>query len=58
MPYNPHAMPRASLLPSETYPPIDERIVMPGSGVELIDGRVLMSPGADPPHATRHLTLA
>lgn len=36
---------------------VDERLVMPGSGIEIVQGRVVSVPGADPPHATRHLTL-
>ncbi len=57
MPYNPDAMSRTSA-PRSQLPPIDERLVMPGSRAEILEGRVLMSPGAHPPHATRHLTLA
>lgn len=67
MPYNPHAMvhahdarrTRKQPAAVRALPPIDERLVAPGSGAEILDGRVVMSPpGADPPHAMRHLTLA
>lgn len=56
MPYNHHDVSRHSA--RESLPPIDERLVMPGSGAEILEGRVLIVPGADPPHASRHLTLA
>ncbi|MFO0708783.1 MAG: Uma2 family endonuclease [Sandaracinus sp.] len=42
-----------------SLPAVDERLVAPESGAEILDGRLVMSPpGADPPHAMRHLTLA
>ncbi len=56
MPYNPHAMPRSHA--RRHLPAIDERIVMPESGVEILEGELLMVPGADPPHAERHAALA
>ena len=31
---------------------------MPGSGIEILCGKVLKVPGADPPHATHHARLA
>ena len=59
MPYNPHAMSRSALRRQRPVPAIDERLVAPESGAEILDGRVVMSPPcADPPHAMRHLTLA
>lgn len=59
MPYNPHAMARAIPSVPVPLPAVDDRLVAPGSGAEILDGRLVMSPpGADPPHAMRHLTLA
>lgn len=63
MPYNPDAMARATvratLRTPRPLPAIDERLVAPGSRAEILEGRLVMSPpGADPPHAMRHLTLA
>jgi hypothetical protein len=40
------------------HPDVDERLVMPGSGFELLDGKLLKVPGADPPHATKHAEVA
>lgn len=58
MPYNPHAMPSGRHGPSrEEWPAVDERLVMPGSGIEILDGKVLSVPGADPPHAEHHARL-
>ena len=37
---------------------VDERLVMPSSGIEILEGRVLKVAGADPPHATEHMRLA
>jgi len=39
-------------------PDVDERLVAPGSGYEIIDGRVVMVPPAHPPHATRQSNIA
>jgi hypothetical protein len=36
---------------------VDERLVMPETGFEVVDGEVLYVPPADPPHATRHSKL-
>ena len=71
MPYNHHAMSPTSArsalssaeargrpAEAERFPPIDERLVMPGSAAEILDGRMLMAPGADLPHASRHAQLA
>ena len=44
--------PRASL------PPVDERIVMPESRAEILNGELRWSMPADAPHATKHLDLA
>jgi hypothetical protein len=58
MPYNADAMARADQR-VQSLPAVDERLVAPESGAEILDGRLVMSPpGADPPHAMRHLTLA
>lgn len=66
MPYNAHAMAHeqdsthhARRTSSRSVLAVDDRLVAPESGAEIVDGRVVMSPpGADPPHAMRHLTLA
>ncbi len=59
MPYDAHAMARSALRAHTSLPAVDDRLVAPGSGAELLEGRLVMSPpGADPPHAMRHLTLA
>lgn len=58
MPYHAHGMRRSQRTRSQDLPPVDERAVMPESGVELLEGKALIVPGADPPHATRHLELA
>lgn len=39
---------------TEDLPPIDERLVAPGTRYEIIDGVVTHVPPADPPHAIRH----
>jgi hypothetical protein len=57
MPYNHGAM-SGSARRRRELPPVDERLVMPESGIEILDGRVLIVPGADPPHAEGHLRLA
>ena len=57
MPYTADGMPRT--LRTRELPAVDDRLVAHESGAEILDGRLLMPPpGADPPHATRHLTLA
>jgi hypothetical protein len=35
-------------------PAVDERLVAPESGYEIIDGKVVAVPGADEPHGRRH----
>lgn len=54
MPYNRDGMSKRA----EHTIGVDERLVMPGSGIEILDGKVLSVPGADPPHARRHAELA
>ena len=54
MPYNRDAM---SGRAERVVVGVDERAVMPGSGIELLDGKALTVPGADPPHASRHFDL-
>ncbi len=44
--------------PSPDLPAIDERLVAPGSGYEIIDGMVVPVPPALPPHATRQSKIA
>lgn len=39
--------------PSPELPAVDERLVAPGSGYEIIDGMLVHVPPADPPHAMR-----
>jgi Uma2 family endonuclease len=39
-------------------PDVDERLVAPGSGYEIIDGQVVYVPPADEPHGTSHVSLA
>lgn len=51
-----HAM--APRPPSRELPPIDARLIAPGSGYELYDGELVHVPPADPPHATRHSKLS
>jgi hypothetical protein len=62
MPYNTDAMSRRTRVEPQTalehFPPVDERLVMPGSDAEILEGRVLIVPGADPPHAERHYDIA
>ena len=57
MPYN-HAMARGRGSAWHELPDVDERLVMPESGIEILDGKVLNVPGADPPHARHHAQLA
>jgi Putative restriction endonuclease len=42
----------------EPPPPIDERIVVPETRAEILDGQLLWANPADPPHATQHFDLA
>jgi hypothetical protein len=42
---------------NERHPPVDERLVMPGSRYEVIDGRVVYVSPSDEPHATQHSKL-
>jgi hypothetical protein len=42
------------LRPDSALPPVDERLVMPESGYEVVDGQVVRVSPADPPHASRH----
>jgi Uma2 family endonuclease len=39
-------------------PDVDERLVAPESGYEIIDGQVVYVPPADEPHGTSHVSLA
>lgn len=55
MPYNRDGMRRRA---ERVVLGVDERLVMPGSGIEIIEGEVVSVPGADPPHATRHSKLS
>jgi hypothetical protein len=54
MPYNGDGMARRG----QAVRGVDERLVMPGSGIEIVEGEVVSVPGADPPHATRHSKLS
>ena len=58
MPYNGDGMARARTSAEPEWPDIDDRLVMPDSGIEILDGKVLSVPGADPPHAASHAQLA
>ena len=42
----------------EPLPALDDRIVHPGSRFEVLDGQLIAAPPANPPHATRHFSLA
>ncbi len=42
---------------AEGLPAVDERLVAPRCGYEIIDGRVVEVPGCDEPHGTRHAKL-
>ncbi len=44
--------------PSAELPAVDERLVAPGSGYEILDGIVVPVPPALPPHATRQSKIA
>jgi Uma2 family endonuclease len=44
--------------PSDELPDVDERLVAPGSGYEILDGQVVRVPPAHPPHATRQAKVA
>ena len=44
--------------PSPELPAVDERLVAPGSGYEILDGIVVPVPPALPPHATRQSKIA
>jgi Putative restriction endonuclease len=41
----------------ERLPPIDERIVVPETRAEIVNGQLLWAAPADPPHATQHFDL-
>ena len=55
MPYNRVGMRRRA---ERAVLGVDERLVMPGAGIEILEGEVVKVPGADPPHATRHSKLS
>lgn len=40
------------------WPPLDERLVEPGTRYEMFDGELVYVPPADPPHATRHSVIS
>jgi len=40
------------------WPPLDERLVTPGTRYEMLDGELIYVPPADGPHGTRHAQLA
>lgn len=42
----------------EELPAIDDRLVMPETGYEILDGMVTLVPPSDPPHGERHATVA
>ena len=44
--------------PSRELPPIDERLIAPGSRYEIYDGELAYVAPALPPHATRHSKLS
>ena len=44
--------------PPERAFDVDERLVMPETRFEIIDGEVIYVSPADPPHATRHSKLS
>jgi Uma2 family endonuclease len=50
--------PASARRPAEPRPAVDDRLVMPGTRYEILDGRVLFTPPADEPHGTMHLDLA
>src|SRR4051794_34899487 len=39
-------------------PPVDERLVMPGTRYEIIEGKVVYVPPADEAHGTRHSKIS
>lgn len=43
---------------SPELPGVDERLVAPGSGYEIDDGRLVRVPPSDPPHAIRHSKIS
>lgn len=47
----------SSARPASELPAVDERLVAPESGYEIIDGRVVAVPPAREPHAERHAKL-
>jgi hypothetical protein len=51
-----HAMDARPRTPE--LPPIDERLVAPGSRYEIYDGELAYVSPADPPHGTRHAKLS
>jgi hypothetical protein len=57
MPYNGHAMGKRDGAREREWPAIDDRLVMPGSGIEILEGKVSSVPEADPPHARVHARL-
>ena len=42
---------------SDKLPPVDERLVMPEAHVQALDGRLLRTMGANPPHAFEHFQV-
>lgn len=44
--------------PGKNPPPVDERVVAPEVGAEIIEGRLVMAPPADEKHAVPHAELA
>lgn len=44
--------------PGRGSPPVDDRIVAPGSRAEIIEGKLVMAPPADEKHAVPHADLA
>lgn len=48
----------SSSYPVEGLPAVDERLVAPESGYEVIDGRIVEVPGAGEAHGTRHAKVA
>ncbi len=41
-----------------TLPAVDDRLIAPESHAQIIDGVVVRTMGANPPHATRHFAVA
>jgi Uma2 family endonuclease len=50
--------PASARRPAEPGPAVDERLVMPGTRYEILDGRLLFTPPADEAHGSMHLDLA